>query len=149
MDIVNYAILLAAFIKSKGTTVPKNGGKQLVYLGVPYAHLDERHRWDRLDLVNKAVAYLFNHGYFVFLPISYKEAGALGGDRKAWAEYDGRMLSCCDLLMVLTIPGWQESAGVKAEMNLAASSGKPVRFLNIANPDDPNGPYTQTTVPAE
>ncbi|MBX3452499.1 MAG: DUF1937 family protein [Planctomycetaceae bacterium] len=35
----------------------------------------------------------------------------------------------CDEVVVLTLDGWRESAGVQAEIRIAGELGKPVRYL--------------------
>lgn len=107
---------------------------QLVYLACPYSHADPNVQLQRFEAVNKAAALLMKSGTFVFSPISHSRplelAGGLPGDWAFWKEYDYRMIGHCDRLIVLTLPGWQNSTGVNAEIKIAKELQIPVEFMN-------------------
>jgi hypothetical protein len=46
-----------------------------------------------------------------------------------WEGIDRRFLELCDEVVVLTVDGWRESAGVQAEIRIASQLGKLVRYL--------------------
>ena len=41
------------------------------------------------------------------------------------------MVNKCDVLAVLTLPGWRESIGVTYEINLALELGKTVKYIKL------------------
>lgn len=42
-----------------------------------------------------------------------------------------RLIKKCDVLLVLMYPGYQQSVGVKAEIEFAHAQGLPVEFMNV------------------
>ena len=53
----------------------------------------------------------------------------LGLDWAFWRPNDVYFIGICDEVRVLQYPGWEESEGIKAEIRIAASMGKPVRYM--------------------
>ena len=110
-----------------------NNGKTLVYLACPYS--DERRdvRVERFEKANWASAHLMSKGEHVFSPISHThpiaEAGGLPLGFDYWEAYDRAVLDCCKAVYVLTLPGWQESVGVQAEIRIASEFSIPVYYL--------------------
>jgi hypothetical protein len=107
----------------------------LIYLAAPYSSPSQEIVQFRVLYTNCAAAWLFKRGYFVFSPISHthpiKECSDLGGDWAFWLAYDYAMLDKCDRLMVLTLQGWKESEGVKAEITYWRKKGRKVEYLNV------------------
>ena len=107
---------------------------ELIYLGCPYSHVNPDVQLKRFEAVNKAAAKLMKEGVFVFSPISHSRplelAGGLPGDWAFWEGYDRRMISHCDRLIVLTLPGWQNSTGVNAEIKIAKELQIPVEYMH-------------------
>lgn len=114
---------------------------KLIYLATPYTSkgidpcsieamsIEAR----RYQTAVSITACLFKHGYHVFSPIAHSHEmarfGYMKSDWKAWKSYDERMISLCDELWVATeMDGWDESAGVTAEIEFARRIGKPVVF---------------------
>lgn len=108
--------------------------RSLIYLAVPYSSPDNYTRHNRFHESCRIAAYLFQQGNFVFSPISHthpiKELSHLEGDWKFWAEYDTRMLSFCDRMVIATLSGWKESVGVKAEMDVARHQNLDISFID-------------------
>jgi nucleoside 2-deoxyribosyltransferase len=69
-------------------------------------------------------------GWMTYSPIAachyFTAEGHNEGTWEWWARYDQRMIRACDLLIVLTIEGWERSRGVAAEREYAESLGMPV-----------------------
>jgi hypothetical protein len=105
----------------------------LAYIACPYSHPDELIKRSRAKKVTATAAHLFNQGIFAFSPITLNtsliEAGAKAG-WDAWLSYDLEILSRCDKLIVLKLPGWEHSAGVKAEIAHAKALGIPIEEMN-------------------
>ncbi len=74
-------------------------------------------------------------GFLVFSPISHThpiaEAGDLPKGWEFWESYDRTFLEWCDRLHVLKLPGWRESIGVAAEIQIAGQLGKPVFYHSV------------------
>jgi hypothetical protein len=104
----------------------------IVYLASPYSHPDPAVRQARYRAVCRAAAALLAAGQPVFSPIAHShplvEYG-LPANWSFWQRYDQELLARCDELVVLMLPGWCESVGVQAEIQIARELGKPVRYL--------------------
>lgn len=109
--------------------------RPLVYLAAPYMHPNRKVMLDRVDAINRAAGWLMReYGLCVFSPISHShpiaEVSNLPGDWAYWQKYDEAFLSCCYLVIVLTLPGWKKSKGVQAEIKIAERMGIPVELMN-------------------
>ena len=104
----------------------------MIYLASPYSHPDPEVRAARLRQTCRHAARLVRKGRLVYSPIAHSHMLAeqgLPADWPFWAEHSRWMLSACRELVVLALPGWEESTGVKAEVEIAQGLGLPVRFV--------------------
>lgn len=112
-------------------TAPKV--KILTYLACPYTHPDPAVREARFHAANLATSQLSMAGEKVFSPISQSHPVALAGglptDWEYWADFDTAILEICCRIVVLALPGWQESKGVQAEIAIAERLGIPMELL--------------------
>ena len=105
------------------------------YLASPYSHPDERVRQERYEKAMMVTAKLMTEKthYTIFSPIVHCHEMALRcsmpTDHVFWKKHNVAMLKRAKGLIVLTIDGWKESIGVTAEIELAQSAGKTVRFI--------------------
>ena len=53
----------------------------------------------------------------------------LDGTYEYWENYCLDMLKRCDEMIVICLPGWTESNGVKGEMEFCKRTGKRVTFM--------------------
>ena len=106
----------------------------MIYLASPYSHPDPLVRKTRFLLAEQATAILLNQGIFTFSPIVHCHALAerhtIPTDFAFWRGYNFDMLRRADLVSVLAIPGWKESVGVQAEIEMARAIGMQVTFIN-------------------
>ncbi len=97
--------------------------KGIIYLGLPYTHKDPSIEDFRADVSDIIAADLFVQGYIVFAPISSWHHIArkhdLPGDYHSWEELNRVFMHKCEKLLIITLPGWEDSVGVNAEMKLA------------------------------
>lgn len=107
---------------------------ELTYLACPYSHKDETVKVSRFEAANKASSKLMKEGQYIFSPISHTHpialAGGLPGGWDFWEGYDRRILSCCDKIVVLRVPGWETSTGVQAEIKIGQELGIPVEYMD-------------------
>ena len=104
----------------------------MIYLASPYTHADARVREERFRAACRSAAALMQQGHVVFAPIVHGHplvAEGLPIEWPWWERFDREHLSRCDEVVVLTLDGWEASAGVQAEIRIAEESGKPVRYL--------------------
>jgi nucleoside 2-deoxyribosyltransferase len=118
----------------------------LVYLASPYSHPDPAFREQRFQAACRAVIEFLRAGQPVFSPIVHSHAlveHGLPTDWRFWERFDRTHLARCDEVVVLMLDGWQESVGVAAELDIATTLGKPIRYL------EPGCSPTLAPVPAE
>ena len=86
-----------------------------------------------MEAVSRVAAGLTDTDRRIFCPLTY--ANALldkGFDCKTdewWYEYDIGWLAHCAELVVLKLPGWEESEGVRLEIAVAESLEIPVSYM--------------------
>ena len=107
----------------------------LFYLASPYTNPRREVVLERVHKVNLAAAHLFKKGYFVFAPICHTHSirdccNFLEGYWEFWQDYDKKMLSLCDELVILTLPGWTDSKGVIEEIAYAKVLKMPISYLD-------------------
>jgi hypothetical protein len=95
----------------------------MIYVASPYSHPDKKIQEERYVLVSKACAELVSKGYIAFSPITYGHTligfKDMPGDWKFWNNFCISFLEKCETMIVLTIPGWEESVGIKEEIEFA------------------------------
>jgi len=109
--------------------------KPLIYLAVPFTHNEKWVQHLRYLLVTAIGDLLIRAGKDIFSPITesymYQTIGNTGGTFSTWKAHDFLMLSKCDKLLVLTLPGWKESIGVTAEIQYARRHKIPIEYLSV------------------
>ena len=116
-------------------TIPTNDAtnRPMTYLACPYSHPDVAVREGRFHAANRASARLMAQGVILFSPISHTHPiatdGGLPKDWQFWERYDRAVLACCHKIIVLRLPGWEESCGVQAEMGISREMGIPGEFM--------------------
>jgi len=105
----------------------------IVYLATPYTHPDPEVRSERFRVVNRVAAEMMAQGDHVFSPISHTHEMSvqhgLPHDWSYWKQNCSVMVAACSRMVVLMQDGWQESVGVRAEIELAESLGMPVEYV--------------------
>lgn len=106
----------------------------MLYLASPYSHPDPLIRKTRFLLAEQVTAQLLIRRQWVYSPIVHCHELAmrheLPGDFEFWRDYNFAMLRRCERLIVLVIPGWSDSAGVKGEMELARTLRMDIAPIN-------------------
>lgn len=112
----------------------------MMYLASPYSHSDPEVIEQRHTRVLFAAVKLLEAGNHVFSPIVYSYSlvrnghinweDGVPGAWLAWKELDENFIDRCDVLGVLMLPGWEESAGVAAEIDYAEQRGMYIIYYN-------------------
>ena len=104
-----------------------------VYMAGPYSSQDPAIRHQRFIAHCRAAAYLIERGIPVFSPICQShpiaEVMERERDHHFWMEVDLPLLAASDRLIVLKLPGWQVSRGVREEMDYARNNSIPVEYM--------------------
>lgn len=105
----------------------------IVYLACPYSDPDPEIKKQRHQIANKVASELLSQGMLVFSPLTYSIPLSEISSRKGWInwkDFDLAMLSRCDRLLVLKLPGWESSRGVAEEMAHAKELGIPIDWMD-------------------
>lgn len=96
---------------------------------------------DRFDAAVAATAALMQAGAHVISPIASSHpvaiAHTLPGDFGYWKALDLDLIDRCDEVWVLTIDGWEASAGIKDEVAYALAHNKQVRYIDPSDVAQP------------
>lgn len=104
------------------------------YLASPYSHERNVVVQERYRLTLRATAWLLQRKVWVYSPIAHNhaltETVALPTDAAYWQRYNECMMGSAGELIVLGIPGWDESKGVAGEIAFARLHLMRSRFLH-------------------
>lgn len=101
---------------------------KLVYLAAPYSHPDYDVRMHRFRSVTWIASKLMQQGELIYSPITHGHALTMVNRRiptdwKHWESHCKAVLQACEIVLVATLPGWEESVGVQAELKIASELG--------------------------
>jgi uncharacterized glyoxalase superfamily metalloenzyme YdcJ len=120
---------------------------ELIYLAAPYTHILSAIRAARFEAVTRAAAALIRKGRVVYSPITMThpidvilagKSDTLGSDY--WVTFDERFMTFCSEIIVLRLVGWQQSTGVKREIEFFRERNLPISFLDPGTDDVPDVP---------
>lgn len=102
----------------------------IIYLASPYSNPDESIMEYRYLMACQAAALLIKQGFVVYSPIAHShviaKTGLISGDWHTWERQCIAMLDACSYMLVLTLPGWQHSVGIAAEIRHCDNRSIPV-----------------------
>lgn len=105
-----------------------------IYLASPYSHPDPAIREQRYEQACEAAAALMRQGWTVFSPIAHSHnlvKYGLPSDWSFWKRMDSEFIQHCKMLVILALPGWDESEGVQCETKLAQELNIPIRIAPL------------------
>lgn len=110
------------------------GEMKRIYLCAPYTTDDKALLISRVVEINMKAAQLMDQGYNVFSPISHShfiadftKADAL--DHDFWLNQDLPFIEWCEEVWIYCLPGWEESRGIKREIEHAEKLGKVIKWI--------------------
>ena len=105
----------------------------MVYLASPYAHLSPAVREARLEAVRFVCGSMVDEGRIVMAPLVYLGELAFKGVHppQGWYAFDLQLLARCDELVVIQLPGWEDSRGVLVEIAAAQARNMPIRLMTL------------------
>jgi hypothetical protein len=100
------------------------------YLASPYTKYPAGLRAAYLTACLAAGSFI-KAGIMVFSPIAHSHGIAsmspeLGTDHASWRAYNETMLALADRLIVVCLPGWRDSEGIRDEIAFAAARQPPM-----------------------
>ena len=88
-----------------------------------------------MEAVSRVAAGLTDIDRRVFCPLTYAQAlldhGFGHKDDQWWYDYDVGWLYHCDELVVLMLPGWADSKGVRIEVKIAEELGIWMTYMEM------------------
>ena len=107
----------------------------MIYLAGPYSHPNPLVRADRSRAMGKAMLELSQQQILSFSPVFYgHELEKKFHERlpyKFWIDWGLQILSSCSGLYVVSLPGWRDSKGVRAECEAASRLGLPLTGYQV------------------
>lgn len=119
----------------------------VAYLSSPYNHPDPKIKQQRHDIVNSVVFDYMRRGILVYSPLTHNipiDQLGIHGNWMTWKDFDHEMVSRCDRVIVLKLPGWEDSKGVAAEIARAKEVGIPIEWIEC-----PENLVTKSTADAD
>lgn len=106
----------------------------IYYLASPYSDPDPLTRDQRYLKVMECASSLLNQNILTFSPILYShemsKKYSLPTDAAWWWDFNRTMMDKCENLIILKLPGWDKSVGVKQEKEYAQSMSYPIYMFN-------------------
>lgn len=110
----------------------------MIYLASPYTHSNPHRVISRYQNTCHFVAKMLEQGAPIFSTIVHNHNLAkqysLPTDQEFWWDYNKQMLKQSREVWVLMLDGWEDSAGVRREIDYATVLGLPVEYMEM--PDD-------------
>ena len=105
--------------------------KPLIYLAAPYTHDNPDVVRSRVEVATQVAGELIGLGWRVFSPITYTHPFANDYEPPdGWYAFDLDFLARCDVLVVLMLPGWWDSTGVRMEIDYAQDKGMKIHYIS-------------------
>lgn len=105
------------------------------YLAAPYSSCDHRIRERRYEQICFVTAQLIIRGEIIYSPITSCHQIAndyeLPSDANYWLQHDLEFLAACAKLYVLTLAGWENSIGVRYEIEFATEHNIPIEYISL------------------
>lgn len=109
----------------------------MIYIASPYTHHNLDVMISRYEAVLHHTGRLKSLGVICFSPIVYGHEFFIRGyappDFTFWREFNDKMILMSAEVTILTLPGYNESVGVKHEIDFARDNRIPVRFVAHEN----------------
>ena len=115
--------------------IPLESQMKRILIVSPYNDPSEKVKEMRVKLTGLYCCKLFGKGHApistLLIGLSFASFGALPTDTDTWANFSIEMVKGCDEVHVLTLPGWEESKGVKIEIETAERLNIPIKKINF------------------
>lgn len=107
---------------------------RFVYLATPYTHVDYYVRIERYEAALAVSARLVQQGDVVYSGIvlfhPVCERFDIAPTWDFWKDYLEKVIPRCDVVVVVRMPGWEKSSGIKAEVDCARRHNIPVEYID-------------------
>jgi len=116
------------------TEYPEKKRPIRIYLACPYSHPEQAVIEQRVETCNMVAARLMEQGFIVFSPVSHSHPISIHAkvdpcNHDFWLNQDLPFLEFCDELCILMLDGWEQSKGIKLEIERAQELKKYTWFI--------------------
>lgn len=111
-----------------------------IFLACPYSHAEIDVIEQRFKLCNAVAATILIAGHAVFSQVSMshpinlalagKDSASIG---KLWAPVDALFMEMMDELIILDLPGWDQSSGIKREIQFFQNRDRKVSLWSAVS----------------
>ena len=105
----------------------------MIYLAAPYTHPDKTVTNKRMETFAIVDAGLISAGEHTVSPLSKHfntQYAKMNTTWEFWQVYAEELMEACDELCVITMDGWEESPGCRAEIAMARAHKMKIRYLD-------------------
>jgi hypothetical protein len=111
--------------------------RKIVFISSPYSHPDDEIRESNFKIVSKLAAELNSKGIVAVSPITYGHTllnfKEMPTDWEFWKEFCLTFLEKSSEVIVYKMPGWENSRGMKEEIEFAKNLNIPIRYMEYEN----------------
>jgi hypothetical protein len=104
-----------------------------IYLASPYFHPSKNTREQRYEAVMEYTAFCLNERIPIYSPIVYchplAKRHSLPKSAEFWNWYNKSMMRQAFAMRVLKLDGWEDSVGVRGEIEMAEELGIPITYV--------------------
>lgn len=105
----------------------------MIYLATPYIDPDPAVMEDRFHRACIVAGRFMSQGIVVFCPIAYTHPIAVRCELprhwRYWELFDYDFLAASEKLIVVMMPGWEQSRGIAGEIAIAKELGIPIEYI--------------------
>lgn len=111
----------------------------MIYLAGPYSDADPEIEAMRFRCLTIVAGSLIRQGRIVLSPITHSHpihlellahlGESLTNDQ--WREYDEAFMNVCSEMVILRLPGWEQSKGIKQEIAYFEAQGKRISYIDL------------------
>ena len=103
----------------------------MIYIASPYSNNPE-YNYKRNKEITLALMLLYSNEVF-YNPICYGHQfrEQIGDNYEAWFIHNIAYMKVCKEMVVLTLKGWEQSEGVKSEIEYFKRNNKKIYFLEV------------------
>lgn len=123
-------------MKTRGIQLTPDIEKPISYLAGPYSlggDSSEEERADRFRMITRQAWKLFADGINIYSPITHHHTiqmvHPIDLDTDEWMKYDLSFLHSSERLYVLKLPHWEDSTGVRREVEYAINHNIPIEYI--------------------
>jgi hypothetical protein len=106
---------------------------RIVFVVLPYKHKNPAVVKERVEMAERYCALLMRRGFFPLCTASFGhhiiQTAKIPDTQEFWQGYCREMIRICGQIHVLALDGWEDSTGLKDELNTIRQTQKETKWL--------------------